>query len=128
MPGSPQWSLSLRFPHQNPVQASPLPHLSYMPRPSHSVCEYFVTKIRFHGELLAHRPTPKLEDHPLSAVCDCLFNIFAATLHTGSRSSIHNLRTRHTVVTGTHDSTNSTFTNSSRFHAFNGLQVLPFSV
>jgi hypothetical protein len=27
-------------------------------------------------------PTPKLEDHPLSAVRDCLFNIFAATLHT----------------------------------------------
>ena len=24
-PGSPQWSLSLRFPHQNPVYASPLP-------------------------------------------------------------------------------------------------------
>ena len=23
-PGSRQWSLSLRFPHQNPVQASPL--------------------------------------------------------------------------------------------------------
>ena len=27
------------------------------------------------------RPIPKLEDHPLSAVRDCLFNIFAATLH-----------------------------------------------
>jgi hypothetical protein len=26
-------------------------------------------------------PNPKLEDHPLSAVHDCLFNIFAATLH-----------------------------------------------
>jgi hypothetical protein len=26
-------------------------------------------------------PNPKLEDHPLSAVCDCLFNIFAGTLH-----------------------------------------------
>ena len=24
--GSPQWSLSLRFPHQNPVHPSPLPH------------------------------------------------------------------------------------------------------
>jgi len=35
-PGSPQWSLSLRFPHQNPVPASPLPHTCYMPRPSHS--------------------------------------------------------------------------------------------
>jgi hypothetical protein len=32
--------------------------------------------------LLAPRPTPKPEDHPLSAVNDCLFNIFAASLHT----------------------------------------------
>jgi hypothetical protein len=47
------------------------------------------------------RPNPKLEDHPLSAVSDCLFNIFAATLHTGGGFSIHNLRTRHAVVTGT---------------------------
>jgi hypothetical protein len=35
-PGSPKWSLSLRFPHKNPVYASPLPHTRYMPRPSHS--------------------------------------------------------------------------------------------
>ena len=39
-------------------------------------------------QLLAPRPTPKLEDHPLSAVHDCLFNIFAATLHIEGRSSI----------------------------------------
>jgi hypothetical protein len=30
MPGSPEWSLFLRFPHQNPVYDSPAPHLSYM--------------------------------------------------------------------------------------------------
>jgi hypothetical protein len=30
--------------------------------------------------LLAPRPTPKLEEHPLSDVRDCLFNIFAVTL------------------------------------------------
>jgi hypothetical protein len=36
----------------------------------------------FYGEvLLTPRPAPKLEDHPLSAVRDCLFNVFAATLH-----------------------------------------------
>jgi hypothetical protein len=34
--GSPQWSLSLRLPHQNPVHASPHPHTRYIPRPSHS--------------------------------------------------------------------------------------------
>jgi len=36
MPGCPKWSLSLRFPHQNPLYASPLTHTRYMPRPSHS--------------------------------------------------------------------------------------------
>jgi len=51
--------------------------------------------------MLAPRPTTKLEDHPLSAVRDRLLNVFAATLHISGRSSIHNLRTRHTVVTGT---------------------------
>jgi hypothetical protein len=35
-PGSPKWSLSLRFSHQNPVHASTLPHTRYMPRPFHS--------------------------------------------------------------------------------------------
>ena len=35
-PGSPQWSLSLIFHHQNSVHASPLPHTRYMPRQSHS--------------------------------------------------------------------------------------------
>ena len=39
----------------------------------------FRNKIRFYGEeLLASRPIPKLEDHPLSAARDCFFNIFAA--------------------------------------------------
>jgi hypothetical protein len=36
----------------------------------------------FYGEeLLAPRPTSKLEDHPVSAVRDCLFNVFVATIH-----------------------------------------------
>ena len=59
--------------------------------------------IRFYDEeLLARRPTTKLEDHPLSAVRDCFFNIFAVTLHIGGRSYIRNLRTPHAVVTETH--------------------------
>jgi len=57
--------------------------------------------VRSYGEkLLAPHPNPKLVGHPLSAVRDCLFNIFTATLHTGGRSSNRNLRTRHAVVTG----------------------------
>jgi hypothetical protein len=54
----------------------------------------------YSEELLASRPTPKLEDHPLSVVCDCLFNISAATLHVGGCPSIRNLRTRHVMMTG----------------------------
>ena len=60
-------------------------------------------RIRFYGEeLLATCPTPKLEDHLLSAVRDCLFNIFASTLHIGGRFSIRSLRKRHAVETETH--------------------------
>jgi len=60
-------------------------------------------KTSFYGEgLSTRRPNPKLEDHALSAVRDCLFNIFAASLHIGCGSSISNLRKRHDVVTGTH--------------------------
>jgi hypothetical protein len=41
----------------------------------------FRNEFVFYGEgLLAPRPTPKLEDHPLSFVRGCLFNIFAANL------------------------------------------------
>ena len=46
----------------------------------------FRNRIRFYGEeLLAPPPTPKLENHPLTAVRDCLFIIFAATLHIRDR-------------------------------------------
>ena len=37
IPGSSEWSPSLRFPHQSPVYTSPLPLKCYMPRPSHSI-------------------------------------------------------------------------------------------
>jgi len=76
----------------------PIPH-SISPCPRLSVW-IFRNNIRFYGEeLSAPRATPKLEDHPLSAVRDCLFNIFAATLHIGRRSSTRDLKTRHAVVT-----------------------------
>ena len=68
----------------------------------HLVCKYILICFFQGEELLAPRPTPNLEDHPLSAVRDCLFNLFATTLHIGGRSSIRNQRTRHAVVTGTH--------------------------
>jgi hypothetical protein len=92
--------------YSEPAQSSPSLHTGHTKASVQVrgfVCEYFVTKIRFHGEdMLAPRPIPKLEDHPLSAVHNCLFNIFAATLHIGGRSSFHNVRTRHAVMTETH--------------------------
>jgi hypothetical protein len=43
---------------------------------------HFITSLYFYGEeLLAPHATPKLENHPLSAVRDWLFNIFVATVH-----------------------------------------------
>ena len=69
----------------------------------HSQVPVIRTNLLFYDEeLLAPHPTPKLEDHPLSAVHNCLFNVFAATLHTGGHSSTCNPRTRHAVVTRMH--------------------------
>jgi hypothetical protein len=43
---------------------------------------HFILSLYFYGEeLVAVGPIPKLEGHPFSAVRDCLFNMFAATLH-----------------------------------------------
>jgi hypothetical protein len=54
------------------------PHFCPSPRP----CRTIHNNILFYDEeLLAPRPTSNLEEHPLSAVRNCLFSIFAATLH-----------------------------------------------
>ena len=42
----------------------------------------FPSMVTFYGkELVAPRSTPKLEDHPFSAICNSLFNAFAAAVH-----------------------------------------------
>jgi hypothetical protein len=57
-------------------------HYSIHKNPLKMPCEMFRNIVIFYGKkLLASRPTPKLEDHPLSAVRDCLFKLVAATLH-----------------------------------------------
>jgi hypothetical protein len=67
-PRSPKWSPSFGSPHQD--------------RPGPRLVHMFHNIILFYGEeLLAPRQTPKLEDHPLSAIRGCLFNVFAAALH-----------------------------------------------
>ena len=48
--------------------------------PSHSDLFRNIASFRFEN-LLAPRPNTKLEDHNLTYVQDCLFNIIAATLH-----------------------------------------------
>ena len=35
-----QWSLSLRFPHEDPIRSPPLTHTRHMPSPSHS-CRFY---------------------------------------------------------------------------------------
>jgi hypothetical protein len=90
MEQSPSWEAN-RFtttqeipPHFMEQPQSSLPYSQVPATCPYLTCKYFVTWYVFHGEeLLAPRPTFKLEDYPLSAVRDCLFNIFAATLHTG---------------------------------------------
>jgi hypothetical protein len=87
------------FPMLSQINPIHTPHP--FPYPKH-VC-MFRNYVRFYGEeLSAPRPNSKPKDHPLSAVHDCLFNVSAATLHIGGRSSIRNLRTCHAMVTGTH--------------------------
>jgi len=62
----------------------------------------FLNKTSFYSEaFLEPRPTTNLGNHYLSAVLECLFNIFVATLHIGDLSSIRNLGLLHAVVTET---------------------------
>lgn len=65
----------------------------------------FCNKAIFYGEELsaAPCPTPKLGDHPLSAVCDCLFNKFASTIHIGCCFSTCNLRMCHCCGDNVHN-------------------------
>jgi hypothetical protein len=85
----------MHLPYKTPNVPSTKSHVSFpLPRscqrisPGPRSFETFRNKT-FYGEgLSAPRSTPKLKDHPLSAVRDCLFNIFAATLRT-RRTSLH---------------------------------------
>ena len=87
-PGSPRWSLSLRFPQQNPVYTFPLPPYA-LHAPPNSFYPLNVSQL----DTFLRWGVVSTSPNPLSAVRDCLFNIFAATLHIGGRSSVRNLRT-----------------------------------
>jgi hypothetical protein len=73
--------------HKNPkvqhhTHNSLPPVKQYINRPYPWLCIVLRNKyLVLWGRVVSPHPTPKLEDHPLSAVRDRLFNIFAATLH-----------------------------------------------
>ena len=51
-PWSSEWSLSFRFPHQNPVDTSSVPHTCYMRRPSHSSTFYHPNNIGWGVQII----------------------------------------------------------------------------
>ena len=53
--GFPKWSLSLRFPHQNPEYTFPLPHMRYLPCPSHSSRRKYTVHAKFYLNVKLYR-------------------------------------------------------------------------
>ena len=51
-PRSPQWSLSLRFPHQDPIRPPLLTHTRHMPSPSHSSRFYHPHNIGWEVQII----------------------------------------------------------------------------
>ena len=92
-PGSPKWSLSLRFPHQTPVYASLLPHTRYMPRSSHSSRFYHPNTVGWGVQIIQFLIMQPFD--PISAfflmskipVCSHCLTVpdFVYTVHTDSR-------------------------------------------
>ena len=91
--------------HLVPKLIPPFPLLGLHKRinPEPRQMYWLCSKASIDGEdMLATRKNHKMEYHPLPAVGDWFFNIFAASLHTGRRFSNGNPRTHHAVMTGTH--------------------------
>ena len=98
------WPIQAPYiPHTKSHVSFPLPRLNQRISPGLRYIYLFRNKANFYGdELLAPCSTPKLEVHTLLAVCNCLFNIFTATIHIGGCSSIRNQRMHNAMVTRTH--------------------------
>jgi hypothetical protein len=87
MPRSSEWFFPSGFPTKILYEFL-VSHACYVPLSSHRTwfsnpmsCVIFHKGLFSYVEFLALCSTPKLEDHPSSAVRDCLFNTFPATLH-----------------------------------------------
>jgi hypothetical protein len=76
-PGSPQWPISLRFSHQNPIHASLLPHPRYVPRP-HSSWFYHPHNI---GWGVQNMKLLIMKFSPLLTVCTTCFKITKTTFY-----------------------------------------------
>jgi hypothetical protein len=82
------------------------PKIHYRVRKSPQVRDpvwHFVTSFFFffYGEELStFQPTLRLEDHPLSAVRNCLFSTFAAPVHMGGGGRIFHLQPKDTPSRG----------------------------
>jgi hypothetical protein len=98
--GIPRISLNPKIHHRIHKHPTPFPIL----RQINPVQVWNVLKHRdfLLRETVSTSPNSQAANHPFSAVFNCLFNSSAATLHTGGRSPIRNLRSRHAVMTGKH--------------------------
>ena len=77
-PGSPQWFLSFRFPHQNRVHASPLSHTRHMPSPSHSSWFYHSQNIGWAVQVIKFFISFSIEKIPCSY---CALSVPTNLLH-----------------------------------------------
>ena len=68
-PRSPQWSISLLFPHQDPIHPPLLTHMRHMPSPSHSSRFYHPHNIGWNTVLQNHKYTNEHDnDHGSTVV------------------------------------------------------------
>jgi hypothetical protein len=62
-PRSPQWSLSLRFPHQDPIRHPFLTHARHMPSPSHSSRFYHPHNNGWAVQIISCESVMKIKSH-----------------------------------------------------------------
>ena len=87
---SSKWSLSLMFPHQNPVYTSPLPHTCCMPGPCHSSRFYRPNNTEWAVQILSSLLSSFLHSPISSSLLDptiLLSTLFSNTL--SLRSSLN---------------------------------------
>ena len=117
VPWSAKWSVSLRFPHQKPVCASPLPHPCYITSPSHfslitwiifgeeyiSVSSSLSTFLHSSVTLSLIMPKYSLQ-HPILKYCQPTFlPQFERPCFTPIRNNRHNFSSRVETVGRTQD-------------------------